>query len=237
MLRDCIHCALLLTGYWSAQLIAKEAAHILPQLEPGDLCIEIGAHCGSWTLALARRVTSGQVFAIEALSYYARLIRWLVRLLRFRNVHVLNYGATLEAQSLQLIWKDTDGHRLTSYTHLAGRGNGLAATITIFGRPLADLIPTEFWPRVKFIRCDVEGAELEALEGARAILAQARPIVFSAINSEYCRRYGLETAEVFALFDGLDYSPFVLNEKEVLVAADATTYAGVEEVWFYPGSR
>ncbi|MDQ2971765.1 MAG: FkbM family methyltransferase, partial [Pseudomonadota bacterium] len=41
-------------------------------LEPGDTCIDVGAHVGRHTLPMARRIgTGGKVFAFEPISFVA----------------------------------------------------------------------------------------------------------------------------------------------------------------------
>lgn len=233
-LRSVIHCGLLVVRYWRRRLRAAECDHVLPRLKTDDICIDVGAHCGSWTWPLAKRVPLGYVYAVEALPYYAGMLRCLARLLGFRNVRVLNYAVTRASMPLQLVWKNSSGRRLTGYTHLAGQGENVAGTLTVQGEPLSSLVPPVDWPRVKFIKCDVEGAELGVFQGAIGLLSRARPIVYSELNATYCGRYGHGVGEVFEFFRAMDYRAFVLIEGPALREVNAGNYSGAGDVWFYP---
>ncbi|HLH14298.1 MAG TPA: FkbM family methyltransferase [Solirubrobacteraceae bacterium] len=61
-------------------------------------------------------------------------------------------------------------------------------------------------PRV--IKIDVEGAELEVLEGARSVLAQARPVVVFEHVLEAAASYGVRAGAPWDLLAELDYEIF-----------------------------
>ena len=232
MVRLIMHCLLSLKRHVLGQLAAKECAFILSHLEDDAVCIDIGAHCGAWTLPLSAKVIRGHVFSIEALPYYARLLRMLLRLLGRRNVTVLNCAATETVCELQLVWRDENGRRLTGLTHLAGRVETTANTITVRGRPLHDIVARELWPKIGFIKCDVEGAELQVFKGARRLLEAARPWVYSEIDDTFCRRYGHTAADVFQFFTELGYQAFLLDAGNCPRPVVPASYSGKGDVLF-----
>jgi FkbM family methyltransferase len=72
----------------------------------------------------------------------------------------------------------------------------------------------ELQPRV--VKIDVEGAELEVLEGARGLLSRARPVVLFEHVSSAAALYGHPPGAVWDLLDELRYESFsVLGEGPV----------------------
>jgi FkbM family methyltransferase len=64
-------------------------------------------------------------------------------------------------------------------------------------RTLDGLAEKENWPRLDFIKADIEGAEFALLRGAERALARWRPRLLLEIQSDSTRRFGHEPAEVF----------------------------------------
>ena len=229
------HVLLLLTRYWRGTLSAKECKLAAFDISPDAVCVDIGAHCGSWTLPLSSRVSRGQVLAIEALPYYAKLLGLLVRLVRRANITIVSCAVTDVERSMKLVWRDSKGRRLTGLTHLVRQDEAETEALSITGRPLDDIIPRHLHTKVKFIKCDVEGAELQVFKGATEILRQGRPQVYSEINDAFCRRYGHNAADVFRFFEALAYRAYTLTDRGELQSIAIAEYSGKGDILFIPG--
>lgn len=228
-----LHAMVCLTRYLRGRLAAPEARRLGEGLRVGDVVVDVGAHCGSWMLPIARRLPTGRVYAIEALPHYAAVLGRVKSWLGLSNVTIVNGAATDRVLSLPLVWKDSAGRRLTGLTHVAGIGESTAGTVVVQGRPLDEWIPREDWGRVRLIKCDIEGAELAAFRGAEGILKTARPAVFCEINDAFCRRYGHGPAEVFAFFAARRYVAFV-PRPDRWESIQADQYGGRGDVLFVP---
>lgn len=56
------------------------------------------------------------------------------------------------------------------------------------------------------LKCDVEGAELLVLQGARALLARCRPALLLSVHPSFLPRFGHTSAQVQAFLDDAGYS-------------------------------
>jgi FkbM family methyltransferase len=134
-------------------------------LAPGMTFVDVGAHVGHYTLLAARAVgRSGRVVALEPASQSYRLLRETVRANRLRQVTVLPVaaGAKSERRAFNLTsWSLCQGF----YEHPdpVARPSCLAEVDV---QPLDELITGS----VNIIKIDVEGAELEVLDGMSRIL-------------------------------------------------------------------
>jgi len=60
--------------------------------------------------------------------------------------------------------------------------------------------------RPDVIKIDVEGAEFSVLEGAREILAEARPLLVVSIHPQHLKALGRDAAELHALAEASGYT-------------------------------
>ncbi len=61
---------------------------------------------------------------------------------------------------------------------------------------------------VSLIKCDIEGADLYAMRGARETLEQHKPTVIIEITPWHLEGFGLEVKDVTGFFDSLGYQCF-----------------------------
>ncbi len=83
------------------------------------------------------------------------------------------------------------------------------ATITVPTQRLDDALPDGCAPAL--IKVDVEGAELQVLEGARATLATHRPVLVLEHGLGSADHYGTRPEDVHDLLSGLGYRLFGLQ--------------------------
>ncbi|HWF31310.1 MAG TPA: FkbM family methyltransferase [Solirubrobacteraceae bacterium] len=77
------------------------------------------------------------------------------------------------------------------------------------------------------IKIDVEGAELEVLQGARAVLSQARPIVLFEHVAAAARLYGSQSGTLWDLLDELGYRVFAVTGEGPIARTAFSESAGV----------
>jgi FkbM family methyltransferase len=67
---------------------------------------------------------------------------------------------------------------------------------------------TREFTRLDFVKCDIEGAELDALRGARETLRRFMPLVFAEVYHEWMRPFGHKPEDLVAFMRGLGYDDF-----------------------------
>jgi FkbM family methyltransferase len=162
---------------------AYERAHLeylRNTVRPGVLVVDVGAHFGVYTRALCALVgTAGKVHAFEP---QARVFEALRRLQSSHNnleVHRVALSSRTGTCTLRIPLLD------------GGVPEPALATLEPVSVPHeTDEIATrtldsyrELLPGLAFVKVDVEGHEIEFLDGARKILAGSRPIVQIEDNS------------------------------------------------------
>lgn len=236
MIREYLHALLWAKRHLSGQLAVPELGVVTRHLQPDDVCVDVGAHAGSWMIPLSRRVSAGRVYAFEALPYYASVLNKLVTVLRRRNVTVVNRAVTERPCEVRMVWRDPAGRRLTGCTHIAGKGENTAGSVSVTGQPLDDYF-AETKPPVTLLKCDVEGAELGVFRGATRLLDRCRPVIFTELTEEFCRRYGHRAADVFDFFQTREYWSFVFAGSGRPVQIQGIGEYRQNDVIFVPAER
>lgn len=188
-----------------AFFIENEIAGLAEVVRPGDVCLDIGAEYGLYTLALAGLAgPGGRVCAVEPLPGPARFLRSATRTLGARNVRVLRraVGAEKGTGTLSLpLRRGLPVHGrafLTTGARSAGpnaefRGERtVAAPVTT----LDALVDEQGLEHVDFIKADVEGAELAVLDGAATTLRTHRPALLLEIEDRHLAKYGARAADL-----------------------------------------
>jgi FkbM family methyltransferase len=233
MLKEWIHAVVWYQRHLRGRMPVPELAQILPLLKPTDTVVDVGAHAGSWSVPLARRVNQGAVYAFEALPYYASVLRKLTALMRHGNVRIINQAVTATPQTVKMVWLDPAGRRITGLTHIAGNNEDATGTVEVAGQPL-DVALAGSPGRVSFIKCDVEGAEFGVFLGAALTIERHRPMVFAELVPDHLKRYGHSLDDVFGFFAAREYVAWDLKEGGQPQRLNKPADYGGHDVFFSP---
>ena len=168
--------ALRLRREWLARQIAVgKGPHFendIPLLQsfvkPTDVCWDIGANAGTYTLHLSR--LAAQVIAFEHVPHNLEILRDLTKRAQLTNVVVRPLALSDEVGRAKMavpVEGFYGGFYMASF-HRDGPFDVATSTI--------DALIAEGVPEPDFIKCDVEGAEHLVLDGAQALLARRHPI-------------------------------------------------------------
>lgn len=138
---------------------------LLDALRPGMAVADIGAHIGFYTLLAAKRVgPQGKVYAVEPSEDNLGFLRENLELNGLLNVevHPVAVGAKREVRTFHLTGS-SDSHGF--YSHPLTE---TVEEISVQAVPIDEIVAGE----VGLMKIDVEGAELEALEGMRRTLTE-----------------------------------------------------------------
>jgi len=207
---------LLYAVVWACRLrqgraIEPEQALLPRFVRRGDICVDVGAHAGDYTYRLARLVgPTGHVYAFEASPLYASVLPRALSLLHARNVTVIAKAAGATCSRQGFVERDASGAPLTGLSHLAAADEPPTTVVPVI---TLDAAAQErgFHRRVRFIKIDVEGAELQVLTGAAGILTASRPVVQCEVSGGHSQRYGASEEQVFEFMTELRYTAHELS--------------------------
>ena len=203
--------------------------------EPGDVVFDIGANIGWYSVLLSRIAPSGvNIFSFEPDPLNFELLE-----------HNLYANRAHAATPVRKALATDDGvlplHRYDS------NNLGRHSLLDIGAGDTIDVRTTSldsFWNaaslgsrRPRFIKIDIEGYELFALQGAGNVLARC-PELLCEFSPNFMRRGGLYPADLVALLAGHGFEPHVIDGG-ALRPVDEPWLAQIDEVidlfWRKPG--
>jgi O-methyltransferase len=158
--------------------------HLTALIRPDAVCFDLGANVGTMTLAMAALAPRGHVYACEASTETAVALAQTVRANHLANVTVLE--TVIGKENEQVRFFDTPTMRSSGAAvprSIAAYPYFDAYAIDRTCRSVDSLVAELGLDHVDLIKLDIEGAELDALDGARSTLARFRPIVLLEFNS------------------------------------------------------
>lgn len=194
-------------GYWyHGKARENQTMNLFAELvRPGHTVAEVGGHIGFVSIYLSMLAgPTGRVFVFEPGSNNLPYTR--------ANVRELNNAALIEAAV-----SDSDGSATLYEESLTGQNNslvrdfdGLRANSSIAHVPLhvrqretpTLRLDSYFASRgVDFIKIDIEGHELKALQGARGLLKRSLPAIMVEVQADRPDVFALLAAEGYVMFN------------------------------------
>jgi FkbM family methyltransferase len=183
----------------------RELAYLDRIVPPGALTVDVGANCGLYTRELAR--LSRQVYAFEPSHDMATLLR-------------RTSAANVAIHEIALSDRDGDAELFVPQSE-DGLVHGLASLEPQIRTPgkriVSSQVPmarldTVVDENVAFVKIDVEGHELNVLNGATGLVDRCQPVFL--VEAEDRHRAGA-TQSVFDFFEDRSYRGFFLADDEV----------------------
>ncbi|MCB1501162.1 MAG: FkbM family methyltransferase [Bauldia sp.] len=176
---------------------------LIDNLAPGDVFYDIGANVGFFSLLAARRVGSGgQVYAFEPVPRNAAAIERGAQLNGFSGLKVFckAAGATSGTAELNLA-HHIGGAVLASVGTPPDRRGSLSVEVVA----IDDIIRQRALRPPSLVKLDVEGAEMEVLEGMAATLRAHRPILIVELDDATNSGLEAKTASLMSLLAEAGY--------------------------------
>jgi FkbM family methyltransferase len=183
-------------AYWLGLYEKEKSKHFAGNVERGDVVYDVGAHVGYYTMLAATRAgPSGHVWAFEPVPQNFAFLQQHLTLNQVTNATCLQTAVADRSGKRQF---RMGGTRSTG--RLSSKGDLAVSTTS-----LDELRERELAPLPQLIKIDVEGAELDVLQGASHLLKHSHPKLYVATHGEL-----LHTA-CTEFLTGLNYQVTVLE--------------------------
>lgn len=195
-----------------------ECEHVVRLVAPGDRVVDVGTNMGQYAWRLAARVgPAGRVFAFEAARATYEVA---ARILRHAAVELQHAAIGEHAGMVTLASYETPGRRINSgVARIVGAADARAAsTEQVRCTTLDEAVPASGKP-IAFIKCDVEGHEVQVVRGGRRLFERDQPTLLVEIER------GENFTGIMELLAPRGYEPFQL------AGVQWRRLAGFEQRW------
>jgi FkbM family methyltransferase len=157
-------------------------------------CIDVGCHKGEILDVMLRTAPSGNHYAFEPIPF---LFENLVRKYRHRNVHIYRLALSNETgkTSFNYVVSNPAYSGLKKRTY--DRPKEKDEMIQVDTAKLDDIIPENL--KIDLIKIDVEGGELQVLEGGVSTISRYKPVIIFEHGLGGSEFYGSSPEKIFSL--------------------------------------
>jgi len=227
--------SLQLYGEWAE----NEIAFLRHFIRPADSVLDVGANIGTHTLAFAQAVgPKGQVYAFEPRPEIFRLLEAAIRDNALTNVTLRQAAVGAIESVLHVPAIPTEdsvnfgGLSLVEAIAHAGESIQKVDAGNVYAVPMTT-IDSLGLTTCRLIKIDVEGAELDVLEGARSTINRLHPVLYAECNSvevgiavkHFYDSVGYRT--FMHLSDAFNANNFFLNTKNIFGNAREAALLGI----------
>lgn len=191
------------------KLISEPMSHqlLLPFfVRKGDVVFDVGANTGQYSVPLARLVgPRGKVHAFEPISRTFEELRDTLRRENLESRVVMNRLAL--GESVRTLTFTIPKDRLTEATAVPHDGESWSdfrthpskyTSETCEMTTLDEYVSRHGIGEVAFLKCDVEGGELQVLKGARRLLRSPRPpVLLLEVFEGWTKSFGYHPRDLF----------------------------------------
>jgi FkbM family methyltransferase len=180
-------------------------------LQPDHIVLDIGANEGEQSVFAAKRVPRGHVFAFEPSSVVRERLSRNIAANALPNITVLPIALSDKPGRMTLFrstGRFSDGSYNDGMNTLHARQGVTSASEEVTVDTVDGFIERERPPHVDLIKIDVEGAEWSVLAGARATIAQFRPLIILEVENAPAAAAGHTAAEILNLVRSFGYTVY-----------------------------
>lgn len=166
-------------SYWARSVLyEREELGFLAQILPKGLTIlDIGSNLGNHAIAFAKVLKAKQVVCFEALQTCSDILGINASLNGVDHVLDLSYLKLGIGSEVGLSTSNTPAGNLGA-TSLGFASTGAGVTI-----PTLPIDALNLTAKIDFIKIDIEGAEIQALEGAKRLIGRWRPSMLIEVDN------------------------------------------------------
>ena len=199
----------LITRAWRYRLFIEkwEIKFLINNLKSNQVGVDIGAHKGGYTYWMSKLVgENGKVFSFEPQPQLYNHLKNTIIYSGYKNIVLSDLGFSRNIGTRQLIIPN-GGTSPSASVVKEKKENDMS--IAIKTTTLDDFFINKHKTQVDFIKCDVEGHELEVFKGGENFFENSRPTVLVESEARHCGEE--KVLELFQFMESMDYRGYFHN--------------------------
>lgn len=207
------------------RLDRDEIHYLLQTLKTGDVAVDIGAHKGGYSYWMLQAVgKSGRVFAFEPQPGLAQYLSRIKAMFNFDHYTLNNCGLSSSSGEMRLTVPGNDVSPGASLE--PGLLKGVQHSHLVKVDTLDHYFDSMPGITIAFIKCDVEGHELEVFRGGAKVLRTQQPILMFECEERHHVRYSSQ--DVFDFLSDLGYQGYFFCRGKLHPLSSLTESGGAE---------
>ena len=170
-------------------------------LLPTDIALDVGGNIGTHAMLLSKKLSEGHVYTFEPQSLVFSVLQNNLLLNSCNNVTAYRFAVSNEDHSTISMQPFTFNKKSINNAALRIDLDGAMGDFT-----LTRTLDSFNFKKVSFIKIDIQGSEVRALNGAKELILKQKPIIFLEIEEQYLQELGTSTKELIETLFSLNYA-------------------------------
>ena len=181
------------------------------KVKDGDVCVDIGANVGFFTVHLANIVgTKGKVYAFEPSPIHSKKLKTNIELNGFKNVILSTKAIGKNKGQISHFSSVTSGSLNPKL--VINPSEAIETLVEI--SPLYSEINESDINKIKIIKIDVDGSEMDVLKGADSILSKTNAYLIIEIWETGINEVGEKLEEIIEYILSFNYKVYINKRLE-----------------------
>lgn len=178
-------------------------------LKPGMNVIDVGAHIGLMSVAIASKVgASGKVYAFEPTPTTVNILKHTIRLNKVENIFVEPVALSDKKGTMTFYISNYEADNSNSLVNNDRRDRD-EKSIEVEVNTIDDFVKDRKISRLDFLKIDAEGAELHVLKGASSTIAKDKPPMILSIHPASIKNFGDSQESIWDMLHDWHYNIIV----------------------------
>lgn len=179
-------------------------------LSPDSIIIDAGANIGFHSLIWSEKLSNGKVYAFEPVPMnHEKLLKNIKASGQRENIQVVQKGLWKENTTLTFNLDSTFEDNKGSFS--IGHFGNIVVSTSCQVITIDSFVNDHKLSRIDFIKMDIEGAELPALQGAESVLLKYKPSLFLEINAKAMRALGYSPSDLQSFLWPFNYKMYLIQ--------------------------
>jgi FkbM family methyltransferase len=179
-------------------------------IEENDVVFDIGGNYGWYAIHIAKKFPKNEIFSFEPVpSTYANL-KENITLNDVNNIRVINTGLSNKKGEF-VFYCDPKLTVNASLNNVNDNANALEVTCRV--DILDEYVKNNGIEKIDFIKCDIEGAELFALLGAKESIKEFKPKIFVEMLRKWAAKFNYHPNDIILFLKELGYNCYIINSQ------------------------
>lgn len=175
----------------------------------GTTVIDVGTNIGETLLNFSKLNTKGLNLGFEPVPFLYERARRNIQINKFKNIVLENLALSDSFGNLSFNLDNTNNSGGIFLTETAGENPGK----TVKAVTLDHYVKQNNVKNISLIKIDVEGFEMNVLQGAKETLEEFHPALFVEINNSFLQRQNTSAKELFDYLQTLNYKIFYAENR------------------------
>ena len=180
-------------------------------IQRGNICVDIGAHLGYYAFELSRLVgPDGKLIAIEPVAKFHGVLQKIIKVKAINNIKLIKVALGGEGKVVEIGIPRINKEKKFGYARIRQLSEHLeyAESESVENVNGDDLLKN--LPRIDFIKCDVEGAEVPVFQSMLNTIELHLPVILAELADKN------ERIKMYEMLKAFGYGVFVLREKKLV---------------------